>query len=184
MLVRLAARTAEAEAMDRNDASGSSGSRLIPAGRSNHLSIALNRGPGSNGAEPPSIVTRTDTSSRPSPSLSEPDREPSIRDQVENGRVLGNAQRIVKRRLENARAETQPLGASGDGPKEDEGRREIAIVEKVMLCTPDRVESQALGFLREVEHLVIDLALRARISRMALACDVAEPEADATHRRA
>src|SRR5258708_2457755 len=78
--------------------------------------------------------------------IAHPDAEAqaATREHVDHGRVLGQPQRMIERGEQHVGAEGEALGPRGDRGQHRHYRREVAVVDEVMLRHPDRMESGAL----------------------------------------
>ena len=91
-----------------------------------------------------------------------PSIEPAAGDDVERGRPLGDADRVVHLRHahDGAVADADALGPRGDGGEEHLGRRAVRVLlEEVVLDRPHRVEAELVGQHRLLERVVVRLLL-------------------------
>jgi hypothetical protein len=69
-------------------------------------------------------------------SVPDPDhiRHPTPRDQVDHRQVLGELHRFVQREQQGGDTDGQPVGTSGDGRSHGYGRRQVSVVDTVVLA--------------------------------------------------
>ena len=99
--------------------------------------------------------------------------EPAVRDDVDEGHLLGEAQRLVEREDRGGEADPNPLGPRRDRARERGRIDRETVVDEMMLGEPHRIEAELFR-----PHHLLELAvddLRVRIARMRLE-EVIRPE--------
>ena len=86
------------------------------------------------------------------------DFDPAIADIVEYRQVLGQADRVIERQQADVARQPHMLGARSDGAGHRHPRRQVAVIEKVMLGEPHEIQSEPI----EHDHLVHDGSIQAR----------------------
>src|SRR5215471_2588974 len=71
--------------------------------------------------------------------------EPTARDDIDDGNILGQAHGVVKRHQEHPGRDADPLCAGSDRCSDGHNRREIAVVDEVVLRHPYVVEAVVLA---------------------------------------
>ena len=89
--------------------------------------------------------------------LAEPDVDAAVRQHVERGDVLGEADGVVQRQQQEVEADPHPFRPGGDGGGEGDDRRRVAVVGEVVLGEPDGVVAERLGVLDEREFVAVDV---------------------------
>lgn len=97
------------------------------------------------------------------PTEPEPDRESSRRQLIYDGRVFGEANRIMKRRQHDAGSESDHRRGGRKGPEHDEQRWHVPVGRPVVLTYPRRVEPRRLRHTDQLE--CIRVFARERPSR-------------------
>jgi len=118
----------------------------------------------------------------PAPSQAEAEDEPAPGDEIDGGGVLREANRVEERGEQQPGADLDPLGARGDGGREREQRRHVAVVDEVVLARPDRVESEPFCLDRQLDRLLVQVGVGAVVPWDALAGDEAVAELHAAER--
>src|SRR5690625_1360149 len=72
-------------------------------------------------------------------------------DQVQHGKVLGNAQRVVQGNDEGTEADADPSGAGGDGPAEADGGGIVPIAGAMVLGEVDAGKAMLIGEFRHLQ---------------------------------
>ena len=91
-----------------------------------------------------------------------PEPKPAARDYVDEGCVLGQLQRMPKRREQDVGADADSRRARGDSGSGGRQRGQIAVVGEVMFGEPNGIEAELLGRLNLRQRLVIKFAKRKR----------------------
>src|ERR1700689_502905 len=89
-----------------------------------------------------------------------PKSQAAARDYIDEGRVLGQLQRMEKRRQQDVGADGDAGGARRDRSRRGHQRRQIPVVSEMMLCEPDGIEADLLGGLNLRERLAIEIGKR------------------------
>ena len=116
------------------------------------------------------------------PPVAETEEQPAARQEVDDGRVLGESQRVVERREHDAGPELDPLGHRGERREQREHRRQITVRRTVVLAHPRGVEPDAFGQAHELERLPVLLPEGSFRARRELGREQPDADADA-HRR-
>ena len=82
----------------------------------------------------------------------------AVADIVEHSEVLGQPDWVVERQQADVARKPHALGTRGDRARHGHPRRQVAVIEKVMLGEPDEIESESV----EHDHLVHDRGVQAR----------------------
>jgi hypothetical protein len=116
------------------------------------------------------------------PAVPDPQEQPASRELVDDRRVLGQPERVVQRREDDAGSELDPFGHGGERGEHREQRREVAVRGTVVFAHPRRVEPDAFGQAHQLERLPVLLLERSLRVRRELGRE--QPDADAeAHRR-
>ena len=91
-----------------------------------------------------------------------PEPKPAARDYVDEGCVLGQLQRMPKRREQDVGADADSRRARGDSGSGGHQRGQIAVVGEVMFGEPNGIEAELLGRLNLRQRFVIELSKRQR----------------------
>ena len=86
--------------------------------------------------------------------------QPAAGDRVDDGGVLGDAQRVMQGKQQHPRADVDAAGAGGNGGGRREQRGAVAVIEEVMLGEPDVIVAHRLGGSGLIEDLAVDLRPR------------------------
>jgi hypothetical protein len=83
---------------------------------------------------------------------------PAAGEVVEDGQVLGDAQRVaLQRRQRDPEADPDPGGGGRDRAGGDERRGAVSVLLAVVLGQPDVVDAQPVGLGRQLDALAIGL---------------------------
>src|SRR5208282_1394177 len=91
--------------------------------------------------------------------------EPAARDYIDERGVLGELERMIKRRQQDEGADGDAGGARRDGSRRGHQRGQIAVVGEMMLGEPDGIEAELLGGLNLRERFAVQIAKRQRRAR-------------------
>ncbi len=100
-----------------------------------------------------------------------------MRQLIDDGAVLGEAQRMLERCERDPRRERDAIGRCGDRAEQDGERREVTVGGLMVLRDPDRVEADLLRDAGKGERVRVLVGVRAAAARRHLSGE--EPEADA-----
>ena len=89
------------------------------------------------------------------PPESEAQDQPAVAQQLDRRRVLGQAQRVVHRREDDARAELDPGRCLRERRADDQERGHVPVIDEVVLGRPYRREAEPLGLDSQVDRLVV-----------------------------
>ncbi len=94
----------------------------------------------------------------------EPEREPPVAEDVDEGGVLGDAQRIGERQRHHRGADLDALGERGEisGIYEDI-RHDAVLIAEMMLRDPGIIESELVGAQDLARHPRMHVAVRIRL---------------------
>jgi len=132
--------------------------------------------------EPPHALTHRHTEALElllAPPEAEPEDQPSAGDQVHRGGVLGNPDRIVQGDQQQPGPDLDPARPRRDRRTHRQKRRQIPVVDEVVLGDPDRIEPELLRVHRQVEGVGVQLLVAAGIPWEPLTRDQPEAEAHA-----
>ena len=90
----------------------------------------------------------------------DPELEPSVGQEVDDRRFLGEVERVPDRRQRHRGADPGPARACGHGGREHERLGEVAVVEAVVLGEPDAVGAELVGLRRDLDQSWVVLAPR------------------------
>lgn len=80
--------------------------------------------------------------------------QPPVGQRVDDGRVLGDAPRVLQRQRDDGGAEPDPLRVLRDGGQQHERRRQQAAeMPVVVLGDPERVEAEPVRLHRQLDRL-------------------------------
>src|SRR5215831_12207619 len=82
--------------------------------------------------------------------------EPTARDDIDDGDILGQAHGVVKRHQEHPGRDADPLRAGSDCCSDGHNRREIAVVDEVVLRHPYVVEAVVLAPRNLIENFTVE----------------------------
>jgi hypothetical protein len=85
----------------------------------------------------------------------------AVRHEVEQGEVLGHAQRVVERQHDDPGAQAHAPGLQREGRQRERRGGAVAVLGEVVLGRPHRVEAVGLGRPHQRELLVDDVPLGA-----------------------
>ncbi len=88
----------------------------------------------------------------------DPEAEPAMRKHIDECGILGELQRMVKRREQNIRPNGDTRSARSYRRRRRHQRGQVAVVGKMMLGEPDRVEAERLRRRHLCKRRVIELA--------------------------
>src|SRR5580704_8599848 len=91
-----------------------------------------------------------------------PEPKPAARDRVDEGCVLGQLQRMPKRREQDVGADANSRRSRCDSGSGGRQRGQIAVVGEVMFGEPNGIEAELLGRLNLRQRFVIEIAKRQR----------------------
>jgi hypothetical protein len=86
------------------------------------------------------------------------DLDAAIADIVEYREVLGQPHRMIEWQQADVARKPHAFGARGDGARHRHPRRQVAVIEEVMLGEPHEIQSEPV----EHDHLVHDCGVQAR----------------------
>ena len=91
--------------------------------------------------------------------VAQPDAEaqPTAGEDVDDGGVLCNRERVMQRKQEDVGADGDSGGALGDGSRGGEHGGEVGIVDEVVFGEPDEGEAHALGGFDVVQCLGVEV---------------------------
>ena len=119
------------------------------------------------GAEPGELDLR--------PAKPETQHQPAVAEQLDGRRVLGQAERVVHRREDDARAELDPGRRLGDRGADHEERRHVPVIDEVVFGRPDGREAEPLRLDGEAHRLVVG-ARPVGLARAKLCAEESEAE--------
>ena len=99
------------------------------------------------GAEPGELDVR--------PSEPEAEDQPSVAEQLDGRCILRQAERVVHRREDDARAELDPRRRLRERRADDEERGHVPVVDEVVLGRPGRREAEPLRLDGQADRLVV-----------------------------
>jgi len=68
----------------------------------------------------------------------------TVRQIVEDSQILGESHGIVERHEHHVLTDRHPLGHGGDCPRNDQRRREIAVIDEVMFGQPKVIVAECV----------------------------------------
>ncbi len=83
------------------------------------------------------------------PAEPEPQHQPTVAQELDGRGVLGQAERVMERREDDARPEFDPRGRLCERRADDEQRGHVAVVDEMVFGRPDRGEPEPLGLDRQ-----------------------------------
>ena len=89
------------------------------------------------------------------PAEPEAEDQPAVAEQLDRRRVLGQAQRVMHRREDDARADLDPRRRLRERGADDEERGHVAVVDEVVLGRPDGREAESLRFDGQADRVVV-----------------------------
>src|ERR1700722_1955512 len=89
-----------------------------------------------------------------------PKSEPAAREDIDECGVLGQLQRVKKRRQQDVGADSDARSARRNSSSRGHQRRQVAVVGEVMLGEPDGIEAKLLGGLHLRKRLAIKISKR------------------------
>ena len=89
------------------------------------------------------------------PAQAQPQYESSLADQVDRGRVFGQAQRVVERRQDDPGPDLDAAGGSSDGGADNGQRGHIPVVDKVVLRGPYRRQAETFCLDGQIDGLLV-----------------------------
>ena len=119
------------------------------------------------GAEPLELHLR--------PPEPEAQQQPAVAEQLDRRRILRQAERVVHRREDDARAELDPRGCLGERRADDEQRGHVPVIDEVVLGRPDGREAEPLRLDGEAHRLVVG-ARPVGLARSKLCAEESEAE--------
>ena len=119
------------------------------------------------GAEPGELDLR--------PAESEAQDQPPMAEQLDGRRVLGEAERVVQRREDDARPELDPRSRLRDRRTDHEERGHVPVVDEVVLGRPDGREAEPFRLDRQAHRLVVG-ARPVGLARAKLCAEESEAE--------
>ena len=91
----------------------------------------------------------------PRPAEPEAQDQPPVAQQLDGRRVLRQAERMVQRREDDARAELDPRRRLGDRRHDHEERGHVPVIDEVVLRRPDGREAETLRLDGQAHRLVV-----------------------------
>jgi len=91
------------------------------------------------------------------------DGQTTLGHEIDDGDVLGDAQRIVQRHEEGGDGDRHVLGSTQDGGRHREGRGTPAVVGSVMLLERHHAPTEFIQHLHHVEHGVVAIGHLIRV---------------------
>ena len=85
----------------------------------------------------------------------EAEDQPAVAEKLDRRRILGQAERVVQRREDDACAELDPRRRLGERSADDEERGHVAVIDEVVLGRPDGSEAEPLRLDRQPHRLVV-----------------------------
>jgi hypothetical protein len=90
----------------------------------------------------------------------ETEAQAAVRQDVHDGGVFGDAQWIVQRQQQDGRPDGHPFGTYCDGGGHREDRRQVVVVDEVVLGEPHRVEAEIFDRRHVIERLRVQVGGR------------------------
>ena len=94
-----------------------------------------------------------------------------VREQIEDGELLGDVHGVVEREQQRLRREADLLRLAGEGGQREEGRRVVADRDRVVLRHDNEVVAEPVGGAGVLDPLLVDLGPALRRVRGALELD-------------
>jgi hypothetical protein len=102
------------------------------------------------------------------PADAEAKDQAAVRQDVNGRGVLGKVKGIEQRGEEDAGPKRDALGSCSDRCQHGQLRWHVPVIDEVVLAGPHRLESDPLGFDRQLDDLAVDLDIGALVVRVVL----------------
>jgi hypothetical protein len=104
-----------------------------------------------------------------------------VAQQLDRRGILREAERVMHRGEDDARAELDPRGCLGERRPDDEERRHVPVIDEVVLGRPDRREAEPLRLDGQADRLVVG-ARPVGLARPKLCAEESEAESHGCRR--
>src|SRR6266851_1255608 len=90
----------------------------------------------------------------------DPESQPAVRNNIDRRGIFGQAQGMIERPKEHEAADLHAFGTRRHRGHYGHDRREVAVVDKMMLGGPDGVEASLVEIFDLLEHRCVEISVR------------------------